>query len=602
MAVLIRYVVLGMGVLSLFGVGAAKGADVISCPLQIAQTAAATAQGRATDIRAQWRQWISTQVKRPAASLPISDWVFALRAWRKMSVAEREALRDDIQSALEGWSSEGIAALERSSIEVHASLTRSLEALAPHVAAATQKKNEAEAAWRAVERNKPARPWGLTRWWNPQTETDYRAALEAYTAVEANYTRAVTRLAELTKKQGELSNLQAELARLVMLMEKLSGYSGRLDRHPLFSRVAPEKLRSRDVEALLAMLLVHQAASAAAEDDVILASMENREEFRAIVLRGNFKTTTLPANVQLLFTADDNAEKLQARLVALVKASGAEPTELATQLQGLRNGTADAAYFAKIRTLSPGKLAYLERLAGVVLKNNAKELGGIRQYLATTKVTRRTDRACLLEIQRKSRRATELVNQQLRIKNLQKVLARLKQGVPVRVAASGSSGASTTYTSSSNDDFFFYWFIYFQLLQNNGHEASALTAANHHLENPTQTLQAVDEKGLGELPQPPADVPVQPVGEDFGGAKEGDFKMGDDGMCQSGGGDFAPQTDTGVTFNVDATTPTVSYDGGGGGGGYDYGGGGGGGYDYGGGGGGGYDGGGGGGGCGGGDF
>jgi len=81
-------------------------------------------------LQGDWRQWLVERTKSPAA--PSSDsvqrWVFALRAWNRLTPTERHTLGTELGAALASWDTSRLEALEQSisayQLEIQATVAR----------------------------------------------------------------------------------------------------------------------------------------------------------------------------------------------------------------------------------------------------------------------------------------------------------------------------------------------------------------------------------------------------------------------------------------------------------------------------------------------
>lgn len=504
----------------------------------------------------QWRSWLQGRLASPTApsTESVDRWVFALRAWNRLSPAERQSIAGEIGALIAGWD---VAALE--------SLEKTLAAYQLEVATARQRlalfATDAQSAvtaatGREAQLRPGPRPGWWTRWWDktalPAWEDELRTHEQAAKALTAARNEHYRRQQIDTR----LANVETDVKKLLLFVGSLKASSVDASTHPAIGKTLADASAEQTLALLTAIYLnegvrLEPKANPVANAWIDLAT--HREKLRQALLEGNVTVPSLPSALGALFATDADVTSVEKRLDRILKSAGISFEDLQHRLDGIAEASEAAQelrveYFEGLSAKIPfGQLAALADVVATIKQANAKELAAIRKYLAENKVTRRNAKSCWVNVRNQTARAAELAGQQLRVVKLERVLTVLKNP-PKRVLRATLSSASTSSssTTSSSDDFFTYYLIWYFLLHDSS-PAGVHTAA-HYTE--PQAHQALDGKPLAEAPavQPHAPA-IQPVGDDFGGAKPGDFVPNDDGMCGIGkAGEFAPQLESGISL------------------------------------------------------
>lgn len=522
------------------------------------------APAKVKTLTTEWRRWLQTRVVADTSD-SAERWVFALRSWNKLTVDERRALSGEIAQALANWEPDSLDSLRKSIDLYQAEIEAAESRLTPYL---EESNARVRAATDAVTAARPGPQPGLwARLWD-------RGALGAWEQAVAKHEDARRKLqaadgenASRTQLQKRLAETKQQLTRMSAFVESLKTKSTDATAHPAL-QTQDGDANDQQTLALLTVLFLNEAVRRVEDVDPMRDAWadftQRREELRKALIDGQVAIPALPAPIQTLFATDADIVALELRLKNILDSAGIEGTELEARLEGATPDTRDAeleAYFGSLRARVPhGQLAALADLVASVKTSNAKELASIRTYLAENKVTRRNARSRFAKVKEQSKRASELVNHQMRVLKLEHVLFVLRQaprtnaGVAVAPTSRSFSATPVTATSTTSDDFtyFYLWWLLLHDSSSHGIDQAA------HYTVPNVEVPAGDAPVGAEAPA--ADAPFQPVGDDFGGAQPGDFVPQDDGSCAIGtGGDFAPQLDTGLSLSGSTDSGTLDF-------------------------------------------
>lgn len=584
-------------------------ADVLADVRQKANAAPAEVE----HLHGEWRRWLTARAEHVGAPSKEATerWIFALRAFNRLTSGEKASTSAEISAALAGWSATSLDGLVASVAAYQIEIDGARGRLAPILAASQTRLTEART--REANSRPAARPGWWTRMWDSTAQGKWQGTVDENLRLHDALLAAQTETQGLEALDKKLQDTSAHLLRITTFLDSLKATAASAQAHPVLTKT-PGDATDDQTLALLTVLYLNEGVRLDDKVNPVANAWADfaahREALRKTLVEGQVAMPSVPAPIAALFATDADVVALEKRLDKILKASGIDGTELEAKLESIGDASeadqreALVGYFDTLGGKIPfGQLGALSDLVAVVKKTNAAELASIRQYLATNKVTRRNSRTTFAKVKEQSKRAAELVGHQLRVVKLERVLALLKNP-PKRVlrAERAVGGSTTTYVdnstyTSSSDDFFTYYFLWWMLMHDSS--PNGIHQAAHYSTPAAQ--EALDGRPLADVPAAPADgnadAPFAPVGDDFGGAKPGDFVPQDDGQCGIGaGGDFAPQLDSGLSFagggsdsgtldfsqsvDLGGTTSGGSDDSGGYGGGSDYSGGYSGGSDY----------------------
>lgn len=571
---------LGVMFLGMVGlVGAAHGITTCAEAVAFAETGAAEKIAASKAAAKEILQRLSVRSNPVDQNEILSDWVFTLRAWNHLSPQERVNLLPQLQELAQ----QTLAAHPKVVQELRASIEelRSLAKTAKAKLELERLRFDQDSGFLIIQALKEKPTWwsAVVAIFSKRVRAE-RAAAHAQSRQSFERAQAaVTQAATLKMHQARINEAAKEIELMDKYLSWLSLAMRHAKAHPMVDANNDKRASVGEAGALLSLIYLAQHAVYDHNVKDIMQILQDEKQLQAAMLEGQVPHSYY---FRFAFAIDYSANALRAKLVKLLERASLSPKELSmmvSRLQRIEELSTDDRqevheYFAALQADKPvGYLRYLQEVIQKARETNKKELADSRAFIKANPITRRNYRQMFDQVKKHSLRATELVREQteiVRLANLVEFLLKepevKPQAVPKRPsraerrrsrqASAGSSYASSP--SSSNDDFT-YWWIYWMLLQSNDHNT---VAAAHYYSQPDHSLpDSATDHGLHQIDVPKAEaqdaaipMDVAPVGDDFGGAMEGDFVPGDDGAMLLGPeGDFAPQLD-GISFSAEVDT------------------------------------------------
>lgn len=494
----------GLGVVVLSGAlvwGNVAGAQEKTCAQQMAF--ADSLVGEADKARS----GLDAEVERILGGLrqeELSEFAFKVRIWNALTPAERRQAVTKF-APLRRWVEQGTkhAELLTQTRGYDASIVADQAALSQAMAASQP---AIDAYLQAYD---PREKWGwiklyLGRLFSSKVRAEYDALVAAREALHGAFAEANAEQDRLRAGIRSFERSRRDLKEVESLVQAFASLQDDARAHPVFSGV--EDASQQAQLSLLSLLSIAQASG-------------QEQALKAIADAGNLKQIVVESTKK---AEEDSAQKIEERLVQVLAGSGLSREQVGSRAEGIEEN------------IPTGQIRYLREKAESLRDRNAKALADVRESIGSHKLTRRNARRGFRAAQARSVRAAALAEEQVKTVRLVNALQRLERA-PQRAAA---VSAPVGYQRSQSDDDF--WLMYWLLMQ----PSPNMTVVQHIHMHPEQASDVFQNGELAPeaLPHTPVDLP--PVGEDFGGAAEGDFVPTAEGHLGVGAeGDFAPQTE-----------------------------------------------------------